>query len=203
MAKLIRKRFIEAGFTAEQAEAAVINAFDESRLNPNIRNITDKEDSVGLFQMNRKGGLGSGYSVEQLQDPNFNIDIAIQAAKKSKSFSKAGTVGEAIEAFVRDIERPANIEKEIAERVALANQPLENAVDKNTKATQDLSKQLDDKKEENFTEILSALLQAMASTTTGTNVTTVNNTSVSSGGMASPYNDDLLTLFKSRAAQGF
>jgi hypothetical protein len=204
MAKLIRKRFIEAGFTAEQAEAAVINAFDESRLNPKERSpITNKEDSVGLFQMNRKGGLGSGYSVEQLQDPNFNIDLAIQAAKKSKSFSKAKTMEEAIEAFVRDIERPANIEKEIAERVALANQPLENAVDKNTKATQDLSKQLDDKKEENFTEILSALLQAMASTTTGTNITNVNNTSVTGGGMASPYNDDLLTIFKSRAAQGF
>jgi hypothetical protein len=204
MAKLIRKRFIEAGFTAEQAEAAVINAFDESRLNPKERSpITNKEDSVGLFQMNRKGGLGSGYSVEQLQDPNFNIDLAIQAAKKSKSFSKAKTMEEAIEAFVRDIERPANIEKQVADRVAMANRPLESAVVENTNATRDLTKQAEAEKEDTFTATLAALLQAMASTTTGTNITNVNNTSVTGGGMASPYNEDLLPLFKNRATQGF
>jgi hypothetical protein len=210
MANLIRKRFIEAGFTAEQAEAAVINAFAESTLDPKAESkITSKEDSVGLFQMNRKGGLGynekqnQAYTRAQLQDPNFNIDLAIQAAKKSKSFSKAKTMEEAIEAFVRDIERPANIEKQVADRVAMANRPLESAVVENTNATRDLTKQAEAEKEDTFTATLAALLQAMASTTTGTNITNVNNTSVTGGGMASPYNDDLLTLFKSRAAQGF
>jgi hypothetical protein len=78
-----------------------------------------------------------------------------------------------------------------------------DAVVENTKATIELTKQAEAEKEDTFTATLAALIQAMASTTTGTNVTNVNNTSVSTGGMASPYNDDLLALFKSRAAQGF
>ena len=75
MADLIRKKFKEAGFNDAQAEAAVANAWAESRFDPNAHNQRG-EDSVGLFQMNRKGGLGSGYSVEQLKDPAFNIDLA-------------------------------------------------------------------------------------------------------------------------------
>jgi hypothetical protein len=203
MANLIRNRFIAAGFTPEQAEAAVVNAFAESSLNPLARATTSKEDSVGLFMANRKGGLGQGYSVEQLQDPNFNIDLAIKQAKKSEAFGKAGTVSEAIAAFVRDVERPANMEEQISKRIAMANEPLENAVDKNTEELNRLNKFNEQEKESTMTEILTALLQGMASATTGATVNNVNNTTVASGPVASPYNEDMMNIFKQRVTQGF
>jgi hypothetical protein len=201
MANLIRKRFIEAGFTPEQAQAAVVNAYAESSLNPSEQNKTAKEDSIGLFQMNRKGGLGQGYTEEQLKDPNFNIDLAIQQAKKSQAFSKAGTVSEAIAAFVRDVERPANMEQKVSERIAMANQPLTDAIAENTETNKKLIALKEEEKEMQFSEILGALLEAMAASTTGTTVNNINNTSVSGGEVASPYNEDMLQIFKNRATQ--
>ena len=121
MADLIRQKFKAAGFGDAQAEAAVANAYAESSLDPMARNNNGKEDSVGLFQMNRKGGLGTGYSVEQLQDPNFNIDLAIAAAKKSNAFVNATSVQDAVAAFVKDVERPANQSAAIAKRIDIAN----------------------------------------------------------------------------------
>ena len=38
-----------------------------------------REESVGLFQLNRMGGLGTGYSVTQLLDPSTNASIAATA----------------------------------------------------------------------------------------------------------------------------
>jgi hypothetical protein len=120
IADLIRQKFKSAGFNDVQAEAAVANAYAESRLDPSARNNNGKEDSVGLFQMNRKGGLGTGYSVEELQDPNKNIDLAIAAAKKSKNFVNATNIQDAVAAFVKDVERPANQPAEIAKRTDIA-----------------------------------------------------------------------------------
>mgnify|MGYP003345508966 FL=1 len=73
-ANLIYSKFIEAGFSDAQARGAIANAIAESGLNPNAYNSNGKEESVGLFQLNRKGGVGTGYTVEQLKDPNKNID---------------------------------------------------------------------------------------------------------------------------------
>ena len=50
----------------------------ESSWNPNAHN-TKGEDSVGLFQLNRAGGIGSGYSVKQLMNPETNAEIALSA----------------------------------------------------------------------------------------------------------------------------
>jgi len=119
MANLIREKFKAAGFSDIQAEAAVANAIAESGLNPNAHN-TRGEDSVGLFQMNRDKGLGVGYSVEQLKDPNTNIDLAIAAAKNSKDFKSASTIDGAVAAFVKDVERPANQASEITKRTQIA-----------------------------------------------------------------------------------
>lgn len=119
MAELIRSKFKAAGFNDVQAEAAVANAIAESGLNPYAHN-TRGEDSVGLFQMNRDGGLGTGHSVENLKDPNYNIDLAIAAAKKSEAFLKSNTIDDAVAAFVRDVERPANKELEIEKRTQIA-----------------------------------------------------------------------------------
>ena len=127
MANLIRSKFKAAGFSDAQAEGAVANARAESGLNPNAHN-TKGEDSVGLFQMNRKGGLGVNektkepYSVAQLKDPNFNIDLAIKAAKNSPKFKSATTAEEATKAFMLEVERPKDQSASAqAKRVAYLN----------------------------------------------------------------------------------
>ena len=125
IADLIYTRFIEAGFNEAQATAALANAYAESSFNPSAANITDKEESYGLFQMNRKGGLGQGYTPEQLKDPETNIAIAIRESKKSKNFLQSTNVEGAVKAFVEDVERPKDKLSAISKRtsVALAMQP--------------------------------------------------------------------------------
>ena len=49
----------------------------ESGGNPLARNQTAAEDSVGLLQLNRKGGQGQGYSVEELLMPRRNLQIGV------------------------------------------------------------------------------------------------------------------------------
>lgn len=122
MANLIRTKFKAAGFSDAQAEGAVANARAESSLNPNAFNGRGGEESVGLFQMNRKGGLGKGHSIENLKDPNYNIDLAIAAAKKAPRFQAAKTAEEATKAFMLEVERPKDQSVFAqAKRVALLN----------------------------------------------------------------------------------
>jgi hypothetical protein len=123
MATLIHTKFTEAGFTDAQATAAVVNAYAESRLNPKAESPkTDKEASYGLFQMNTKGGLGTGHKPEDLKDPNYNIDLMIKAAKgkAGNNFRNATSVETAVAAFTKDLERPKNADAEAIKRVALA-----------------------------------------------------------------------------------
>lgn len=125
MASLIFNRFKEAGFTDEQANAAIVNAYAESRLRPEAKSpVTPKEESYGLFQMNTKGGLGQGHDPQKLMDPNYNITLAIEAAKKSKSFVASKNLDEAVRAFTIEVERPANMMTEAEKRVNIASSIL-------------------------------------------------------------------------------
>ena len=185
MANLIRTKFKAAGFSDAQAEGAVANARAESSLNPNAFNGKNGEESVGLFQMNRKSGLGKGYSIEQLKDPNFNIDLAIAAAKNSARFKAATTAEEATKAFMLEVERPKDQSSAAqAKRVALLN---------------------------NTGEKVSAASAAAASRpapSSGGNQTT--NNIVSTGGKqtasavtaANPYDTELAKLLTTRMAVG-
>lgn len=49
----------------------------ESGFDPTARNLTATEDSVGLLQLNRIGGQGQGYSVQELMDPRRNLQIGL------------------------------------------------------------------------------------------------------------------------------
>lgn len=121
VADLIIQKFTAAGFTKTQAVAALANAVAESGLNPKAENVTSREASYGLFQMNVKGGLGTGYTPDQLKDPNFNIDLAIAAAKKARNFMGAkDDLAAAVEAFVREVERPQHPDRETSKRVGIA-----------------------------------------------------------------------------------
>jgi len=120
MAQLIAERFGSAGFSVKHQICAVANAIKESSLNPKARTITSKEDSVGLFQLNRTKGLGRGHDLADLLDPAKNTDIIIAECKKFPQFGRATTLEDAVSAFVHFIERPANQPAEIADRLAKA-----------------------------------------------------------------------------------
>jgi len=118
---LIVDRFQRAGFTQDHhLRTALANAIDESRLNPEIK-AAGSEESYGLFQCNQRGGLGTGFTVKELRDPDTNISIILKAARGSKAFCSASSLAAAMDAFVRHIERPANPEVAISRRTDIAN----------------------------------------------------------------------------------
>jgi hypothetical protein len=122
MAQKILDAFTKAGFNAVQQVAALANAHRESELDPNRVAATAREYSVGLFQLNMKGGLGSGHTEADLKDPDKNIAIIIGEAKKSHSFKNAGKLREAVTAFVKEIEKPGNQDAEIERRLQIAEE---------------------------------------------------------------------------------
>ncbi len=119
IAKLIVSKFAQAGFGPLQQIAALANAIRESKLNPNAHNASG-EDSVGLFQCNRQGGLGTGKSVAFLKVPENNIQIIIDEAQKYNSFKNAGSIEKAVEVFVYKVERPRDKPGETNIRIGIA-----------------------------------------------------------------------------------
>ncbi len=120
MAKQIADAFAAAGFGKVQQAAAVANALAESGLDPRERTTTSREDSVGLFQLNMKGGRGEGHSPEKLMDPDANIAMVISDVKDISAFREATSLRAAVEAFVRFFEVPADIPGETAKRLEFA-----------------------------------------------------------------------------------
>lgn len=116
---LIVARFAQAGYGKNQQVAAVANAIGESNLNPNAAS-KPPERSFGLFQCNQGGGLGNGFTQAQLVDPETNIAIIIKEARRHSDFAAANSLQAAVDAFVRDIERPADPNGQIAVRFKAA-----------------------------------------------------------------------------------
>lgn len=71
---IIREETARAGVPLDIAYALIAA---ESSFDPSARNLTAVEDSVGLLQLNRIGGQGEGYSVEELKDPRRNLQIGL------------------------------------------------------------------------------------------------------------------------------
>ncbi|MGO7968629.1 hypothetical protein ACC720_35020 [Rhizobium ruizarguesonis] len=103
-ALLIIRLFAEAGYGEMHQRIAVANASAESSLRPAEINKTQKEESVGLFQLNRIGGQGEGFPIEELQDPEFNTRRILIRAKKIKDFKAATEEAVAMEVFIKQIE---------------------------------------------------------------------------------------------------
>ncbi|MBR1175677.1 TIGR02594 family protein [Bradyrhizobium sp. KB893862 SZCCT0404] len=120
-AKIIIKAFADAGFSRLHQITAVANAWRESSLDPGQQTHTSKEDSMGLFQLNMRSGLGVGHAVGDLLDAEKNTAIIIGVCKKVPSFVKATDLEQAVTAFVRFVEVPANQTAEIADRLHKAN----------------------------------------------------------------------------------
>lgn len=108
------------GLGALQQAAALGSAMAESSMNPMARNSSSIEDSIGLFQLNRRGGRGTGRTVEELQRIDVQCHVVLAWAAKSKPFMNATNLHDAVAAFVGDFERPANAIGEIGKREVIA-----------------------------------------------------------------------------------
>src|SRR5260370_12240619 len=104
IADLIVKPFADAGFGGPQQLAALANAIAESDLDPDAMS-APPDQSVGLFQLNIAGGLGTGHTVAELRDPATNVDIMASAALKSDAFANAESLEDAVSIFVRNVIR--------------------------------------------------------------------------------------------------
>lgn len=71
---IIREEALRADVPLDIAYAIIAV---ESGFNPSAHNLSDIEDSVGLLQLNRRGGQGTGYTVAQLMDPTLNLRIGL------------------------------------------------------------------------------------------------------------------------------
>ncbi|MDA9526516.1 hypothetical protein XI06_40760 [Bradyrhizobium sp. CCBAU 11434] len=120
-ADIIMNAFAAAGFDRIHQITAVANAWKESTLKADARTNNSIEDSVGLFQLNMRKGLGVGHQLPDLLDAKKNTDIIIGVCKKVPSFVKATNLEQAVTAFVRFVEIPANQTAEIADRLHKAN----------------------------------------------------------------------------------
>ena len=99
------------------ARAAVITALYETGLNPTVSNRKLPDDSHGLFQMNRNGGLGKGHAVDQLLDPSYNATLfANEVANQVRYFKpliereaalQPTRAGEWVATVTHRIQRPA------------------------------------------------------------------------------------------------
>ena len=75
---------------------------------------------MGLFQLNRNGGVGTGHSVERLMDPTFNTQLIIAEANRFPEFKNAADLHTAVEVFVRRVERPRDKAGQVAKRFKIA-----------------------------------------------------------------------------------
>lgn len=120
-AAIIEAEFRAAGYSGAVVAAAIVNAIAESGLNPKAAG--DGGWSIGLFQMNRKGGAGVGHSVAELEDPTSNARILLSVEKKAldkiEAAVKAGAgIAEAAGLFAVYVERPRDTLGEKARRAA-------------------------------------------------------------------------------------
>ena len=108
-AKIIEREFYWAGLPAGLAAGAIANAWHESKLNERAYNPSG-EDSAGLFQLNARGGLGSGMSLEDRMDPVINTQRVIQEIKRlgvDEKVRQNPSVSYAAQVFAKEIERCA------------------------------------------------------------------------------------------------
>ena len=124
IAQQIVQAFADKGFNVVQQAAALANAIAESGLNPHAQNVSSIEASFGLFQLNTRGGLGTGHNPADLVRAEVNIGIILNEALKVPSFRAATTLGDAVSAFVTKIERPGDQIGAIKNRTAIGQRLL-------------------------------------------------------------------------------
>lgn len=115
--------------------ALLTNAYAESRLHADIQSgyvdprTGEREDSWGLFQLNRRGGVGRGWTAAQLIDPRLNTQLILAEMVRQDAATglitataERGTVGDLVAIFAAEVERPANRHEKGRERAQLARE---------------------------------------------------------------------------------
>ena len=127
VAKVVFEMGSGAGLSSDQMAAILANGFAESKLDPSAKSPGD-EDSHGVWQFNRGGsGEGSGFTVEQLQDPRFQMGHILKAIKDRDELegfrNPEADANELTKQFMLKFEKPAlQTEKKIKERQAFLKQ---------------------------------------------------------------------------------
>lgn len=124
VARQVALQLAAGGLARMHQAAALANAYRESSLDPRARNSTSKEDSIGLFQLNRLNGEGKGRSVAELEQVDVQCRIVLDRVTRIDSFMLAATVDDAVDAFVRKFERPADPDKAVQDRIPFAKRFL-------------------------------------------------------------------------------
>jgi len=141
MVDLIEKALTDAGYGRDFVAMGVVNAYAESKLVPTASYKTSKEDSAGLFMLNRKGGLGAdmptGFQYPQgdsRKDANLNVARIIKAIESSsatkKEIEEAGNDWRSImDVWVHRIERPNGKHFEVVKRLGTAAEIFPQGID--------------------------------------------------------------------------
>jgi Phage tail lysozyme len=122
-AKLIAAMFADSGYGTLQQIAAIANAIAESNLNAQVK-AGGSEESYGLFQLNREGGVGQGHSIANLKKADFNIKTMLKHIKSQGNaearFRNTSSLQEAVSIFCVEFERPANAAQKAVHRFGIA-----------------------------------------------------------------------------------
>ena len=147
VAEIVYDMGSDTGMSRDQMAAILANGIAESRLDP-FAESPGSEDSHGIWQFNRGGsGEGVGFTVEQLQDPKFQMEKIIAATKdrdELKGFRDTNAdANELTKQFMIHFEKPQNqSETKIKQRqsyVAQAQRLLDEA-EKNSPKAQHMAK---------------------------------------------------------------
>jgi len=123
IAEAVEDQLILAGINERMARAATINAYAESKLNPNA--VGDNGKSIGIFQLSSLG-LGRKMTVEQ------RVDVKISTAKIANVVLKdtvlmemqrdCATLSDMVKAFTIRVERPKNSKQKAIERAKFSDE---------------------------------------------------------------------------------
>ncbi len=120
-ASIIEEDFNSLQIPKNITAAAIVNAVSESNLSPKA--VGDHGNSVGLFQLNKKG-LGKKMTVEHRQDPHINSMVTgVQVLKTPKLLEReaaGATIPELTAIFSDEIMRPKDKEEKRISRAKLA-----------------------------------------------------------------------------------
>jgi len=89
----LRQLWLMNGGDPATAQNAVCHAMQESSGSATVTSSNpDGGTNVGLWQLDTKG-VGAGHTITQLQDPNLNCRLTIQATNNGRNWSQWATPG--------------------------------------------------------------------------------------------------------------
>lgn len=140
MVDLIERALTDAGYSRDFVAMGIVNAYAESKFVPTATMKSSKEDSAGLFMLNKKGGLGvdmpTGFQYPQgdsRKDPELNVARIIRAISESpatqKEMAAAYDWPTIMNVWIHRIERPNGKHFEVVSRLNTAAELFPQGID--------------------------------------------------------------------------